>query len=185
MKPLNHNKIVTLKGKVAMSNGENNNLLTEYQVINNWRNSVVNSDFIMTSIFIPLSIATFFSYYLIKNSKDTPQLLFWGASSFLILTWRWYAHHIDASVLKIYPKIVQLEILLELTFTREYLKNIRTWWTDKQLDNESWLPDYLEVKYRVEHLCKTQKYFSRGHGKLNFIAFLVIVSEFLIICLVN
>ena len=100
--------------------------IAEYQAIQQWRNNVVNSDFIMTSICLPLSILIFSSHFLIEYPPEAScglraflSAVFWLASIGILIMWRFYARHIDKSVRAVYPRICELEEQLSFSFTRQ------------------------------------------------------------------
>jgi len=62
--------------------------LTEYEVINQWRMSLVSNNYILTYIFVPLSVVTFSSYYLASNGSCPCHWLFFMFSIILIGFWR-------------------------------------------------------------------------------------------------
>jgi len=146
--------------------------LTEYQVINQWRNNVVNSDYMMTTILLPLSVGIFSTYFIKENSSLFVKFVYLIASLILIVFWRIYAFSIDKKIRDIYPRICYLEEKFSFTFTREYLKS--EWWPKK---DKSWLPTGKDVEDKIEGLSWKDKYFSRGHGMLNGIAIIIICGE--------
>jgi len=161
---------------------ENKSFLTEYEVINQWRNNVVTNDYIMTYIFIPLSISIFLSYFLIESPPS--KWIFWGFPSFLILLWRFYAHNIDRKILDVYPRIYELEEKLRFRFTRDYLTRI---FLNKSVELESDLPCLQEIKKAIEDFKKWKWYiiksfhsrYSRGHWIFNWLSLLLVISGFI------
>lgn len=159
---------------------ENKSFLTEYEVINQWRNNVVTNDYIMTYIFIPLSITIFLSYFLIKSPPS--KWIFWGFPSFLIFLWRFYAHDIDRKILDIYPRIYELEEKLRFRFTRDYLTRI---FLNKSVKLESDLPCLQKIKKAIEDFKKWyiiksfHSRYSRGHWIFNWFALLLVISGFI------
>jgi len=165
---------------------DNSAFLTEYQVINQWRISLVSHDFTMTYIFIPLSISVMLSYFLIKTSISP--YYFFGFSFSLIVFWRWYAYHIDSKVFKAYTRILKLEEKFRFHFTREYLESV--FWKKKELKLMS--PTWLGVREKVKEIENRhwiiRCYFlffhyrySRGHLLFNCLALAVILIEWFLI----
>ena len=160
--------------------------LTEYQVINQWRNNVVSCSYIMTYIFMPAATGIFFSYYLIENFCRPSQWLFWIASSVLIAFWRFYALYLDKSILDFYPRICELEDKFNFNFTQEYLRRAFL----KKCENHT----LDQLKGEIEELRKWYQYIrfsftsrtkSRGHIYLNWFAIGLIIGELFIIIKVN
>ena len=156
-----------------MSNRRKEKFLTEYQVINNWRNSVVNSDFIMTSIFLPLSVGIFSTYFLIEEPVYYLRWVFFGASSLLLFFWRLYALHIDKQIRAVYPRIFELEKNFLFKFTRRYLET--ELWSENEI-KQSRFHTPQQMRQRLEE-SNRKKYWSRGHGLLNGIAIAIIIGE--------
>ena len=159
-----------------MSNSRKEKFLTEYQVINNWRNTVINCSFIMTSIFLPLSVGIFSTYFLIENGEHYLKWVFFGASSLLLFFWRLYALHIDKQIRAVYPRICELEEKFSFKFTRKYLEP--ELWSENEIQ-KSKFHTHQQIRQRLEE-SSWKKYWSRGHDLLNGIAIIIILSEYFI-----
>ncbi len=175
---------------------DKNALLTEYQVINQWRNNVVHHDYTITSISLPLIISSFslatsnlFSYIFAQRLLFN---LMWGIVLFaftilLILCWRVYAQLLDNKIVSTYSRIIELEEKFSFCFTYNYLKAISLWWKkEKKNQNKSWSPSYQEVRNKIDELKWWHKWFSRGHGMFNiFCIVLIVISVIMIIISYN
>ena len=162
--------------------------LTEYQVINQWRSSVVSSDFTMTYIVIPLSVTIIILSFSIMRTYPTSKWYFFGLSIILIVFWRVYAHYLDSKIFKTYTRILELEEMFEFHFMREYLASV--FWKKKELKPFS--PTWLEVRKKIEEFenqfcIKKWLYllfhyrYSRGHLFFNCLALIVLLIEVFLI----
>lgn len=151
---------------------------TEYQAINAWRNSKVQQHDTASSILFPLAALIFFTSFQ-ANCKDLPIAAFYFTFVVVIIWQIWGRYH-NFTIVKTYPKIVELEKQLGYTFTRQYLK-------------ERWglrhLPRRNDVTNRTR-LCPLQLippfyYYYRfkdlGHLCWNLLALLFILATTLVI----
>lgn len=100
----------------------------EYLSIHNQRIALVRRIDVWHQITLPASMLVFGFFVNSEITRSNWMALVFGAFSASLIVWfvHAYARSMDQAVVRLYPRIVTLELLLDYRFYRDYLKNIKS-----------------------------------------------------------
>jgi hypothetical protein len=153
----------------------------EYSNIQNQRIALVKLIHLWHQIGFPAAYATFGFFLNFGYSKDKWPFLIIGAmvSSLIILLVRTYAVSIDKSVIKLYPRILALELILNYYFYRNYLRSkgkAAKKYIEKCEEMTAQNADELQCKINCEFRAEYFPHDLRGHELLNKASVIIVVS---------
>jgi hypothetical protein len=157
----------------------------EYTNIHNQRIALVRLMHLWHQIGFPAAYAIFAFFFGYGIKQKYPLFFFVGAilSTLVVFFVRRYALSLDQSVIRLYPRIIAIEIMLDYHFYRNYLRNKGSSEKDfvetcESIEAQS--PGDLWKKINCEFKPDLFPSYRRGHGILNKAAWLIGISFWII-----